>query len=500
MWVTVGSGEGKGLSIRVEGERFLIGTGEECQLMLGDPKVDPLHAYFQVLDDGHVELHDLGSRTGTFVNGDRIDGPRRIEGGEDVRVGDTLLMPTVQDPAEEIADRESPSTEPEPVVRVTTEGQTVEVVPTDGVADAEPDDATSVRVTTEGEAVEVIPARERRRLREMSTAGVVAAGAALSLAVAGVIVALSAGGGSQSAAGIVSAVKPATVFVHANLGKGESMGTGWVLDGKKGLIATDFHVIDGGNAFAVGKGDSEQPATLVGAAPCDDLAVLRVSDTKGLKTMPLGSQKGLNEGESVVAIGYPANASLRDNLTSTAGVVSVVRSSFRFPTPDSPQYSNMIQTDAALSPGNSGGPLVDDHKQLVGVNTAILTGIGGEPVQGQGYAIGVDRVKQLMPDLRRGRSHGWAGFAIAAPKKGELAGKHLPPGVFIGAALPGTPAYAAGLRQAPVLVTRINGLRLQPAIASYCDAVREVAPGQTAVMTLVEKAGAKPRQVSMTFR
>src|SRR5207248_8327799 len=137
----------------------------------------------------------------------------------------------------------------------------------------------------------------------------------------------------------------------------------------------------------VGSVDNEQAATVVGVAPCDDLAVLKITDTSGMKTMQLGSQKGLSEGDNVVALGYPANASLNDNLTSTAGVVSVVRSSFRFPTPDSPQYPNMIQTDAALSPGNSGGPLIDDHKKLVGMNTAILVGIGGEPVQGQGYAI-----------------------------------------------------------------------------------------------------------------
>src|SRR5207248_2870284 len=139
-------------------------------------------------------------------------------------------------------------------------------------------------------------------------------------------------------------------------------------------------------------------------------------------------------------------------------------------------------------------------KRLVGVNTAILTGIGGQPIQGQGYAIGVDRVKQLAPDLSRGRSHGWAGFGVAVPKKRELARWHAKGGLFIGGAVPGTPAYTAGLRQGPALVTQINGLPMDPSLTSYCDAVHDVGPGQNAVMTVVPKPRAKPRQLAITFR
>jgi S1-C subfamily serine protease len=468
MWVTVGSGEGKGLSVRVEGERFLIGSGAECQLMLGDPKVEPLHAYLETDGDGKVELHDLGSECGTFVGGERVDGSRTLHDGDEMKVGETVLIATLDEPPA------PPDGEPEEV-------------------------APAVRVTTEeGEEVEVVPASEHRRLRERSTAALVAGGVAVLLAIAGAIVALSSGGG-PSTAEIVNAARGRTVFVHARLGKGESTGSGWVLDASKGLIATDFHVINGGTSFAVGMGQEARPATIVGAAPCDDLTVLRVADRSGLKTMPLGSQKGLSEGNSVVAVGYPANASLQDNLTSTAGVVSVVRSSFRFPTPESPVYPNMIQTDAALSPGNSGGPLMDKHKKLVGANTAILAGIGGVPVQGQGYAIGVDRVKAVVPDLRQGRSHGWAGFGVQAPKKSELARAHSKNGVLIGNAVPGTAAYRAGLRAGPVLVTQINGLALTPTFAGYCDAVRDVGPGQTAVLTVVEKPGAKPKQLPLRF-
>src|SRR3954471_411477 len=132
MWVTIGSGEGKGLSVRVEGERFLVGSGSECQLMIGDPQVSPLHAYFEVEEGGRVVLHDLGSEGGTFVDGERIDGSRAIEGGEEIRIGDTVLTPSVADPAEEERERaEHAGEEPEnaPAVRGRPEGsQQVEVI------------------------------------------------------------------------------------------------------------------------------------------------------------------------------------------------------------------------------------------------------------------------------------------------------------------------------------------------------------------------------------
>src|SRR4051794_10036171 len=155
MWVTIGSGEGKGLSIRVEGERFLLGTGEECQLRIADGSVSPLHAYFEVEESGRVMLHDLGSESGTFVNGERIDGARAIEGGEEIRIGETLLTPTVADPAEEAASVPHEDPENAAAVRVRTEdGQTVEVLAGDGDEEHHP----AVRVATEGEAVEVVPA------------------------------------------------------------------------------------------------------------------------------------------------------------------------------------------------------------------------------------------------------------------------------------------------------------------------------------------------------
>src|SRR4051812_2080416 len=449
MWVTIGSGEGKGLSIKVEGERFLVGTGAECQLKLADPKAAPLHAYFEV-GEGGVVLHDLGSET--FVDGERLEGSRVIEGGEEIRIGDTLLVPSLDDPAE----IESPPEEPPAVVLTTQEGQKTEVV----------------------------PAGEHRRLRErIRLATALGAGAAL-LALVGLVVFLATrGDGKPSPEEIVADAKNRTVLIKAKIPGGESGGTGFVLDAGKGLVVTNFHVVNGGSTFQVGVDGNLRDARIAGAAPCDDLAVLAVSDKSGMEDFPLGSQEDLKQGEQVVAVGYPASASLDDELSSTAGVVSRVQGSFRAPSGDAPSYPNVVQTDAALNPGNSGGPLIDERKHLVGVNTATLTSVGGQPIQGQGYAIGVDRVKELIGDLRAGHSQGWAGFGLDFLKGGIVA---VPMG--------GGGSTISGL------VSEINGARVGGTYAGYCDAVRSIGSGQTAVVTVQRTPGATPRQLQVKFR
>jgi S1-C subfamily serine protease len=493
MWVTIGSGEGKGMSVRVEGERFVVGTGAECQLMVGDPAVSPLHAYFEVEQSGRVMLHDLGTESGTFVNGERLEKPRQIFGGEEIRVGDTLLTPAVEEPAKEAAHRAESAGEhpdPAPAVRVRTdEGQTIEVVPAHGDEEGH----AGVRVESEGEAVEVVPAGEHRRLRDRIRLAFVLAGGAALLALAGLIVFLATRGDeAPTAAEIVADAKPRTVLIRANLPGGQqSTGSGFVLDAGEGLAVTNYHVVNGGREFFVGVDGDIRDAKIVGASPCDDLAVLKAEDNSGMKTFEMGSQDRLDEGDAVVAVGYPANASLSDNLTSTAGVVSVVRNSFRAPPgADGPSFANVVQTDAALNPGNSGGPLIDEHKTVVGVNAATLDSAGGAPIQGQGYAIGIDRVKEVVKRLRTGKSAGWAGFGFAFPGKG---GKS--PGA-IAVPVPGSDAAKQGLTG--TLVTEINGTKLSE-FADYCDAVASVGTGQTAVLTVVAKPGAKPQQVQLKF-
>ena len=487
MWLSITSGEGKGLAVRVEGDRFLVGSGRESRLIVHDDDVDPIHAMFAIDESGDVEVQDLRTKTGTHVNGERIQGVTAIKDGDEIKIGSTVLTATTTDPSD--SDQVD-----EPAVEV--------AIPTEPQAPA-PDEETVALVTApEGSHVEVVPERERRRLRErvrLATLLGVGAGALAVIALIGVL-ALSGGDDTPSTEEIVEDVTPSTVLVRVSGIQGSGAGSGWVLDADKGLIVTNFHVVNGGTGFTVASKTTAGDAKVVGAAPCEDLAVLKVEDTDGLKTLKMGSQDKLKQGAGVVAIGYPANASNEDKLTSTAGVVSVVESSFRFDAPDSPAYPNVVQTDAALNPGNSGGPLVDEQKQLVGVNTAILTSAQGSPVGGQGYAIGVDRVKSVVEELREGRSRAWAGFGFVFATDSQAKKEELPTdGVIISPALPGTGAESADIPQGGALLLAIGGEKLEGTLADYCKKASQIEPGQTVPVTLLDGPGKKPRTVEIKF-
>jgi len=347
-----------------------------------------------------------------------------------------------------------------------------------------------------------VPARERRRLLRLTREAVAVAIAAIVVAAAVLAVVLAGGGGGggespRSVATLVRAAKPETVLIKVRAGNQGQGGSGWVLDAARGLVVTNFHVVNGAESFVVGVGDQPRAASLVAAAPCDDLALLRVGDPSGLRTFPLGSESGVSQGDPVLALGYPANASLEDKLTSTTGNVSVAHTALHVPSPQAAPLDDVIQTDAALSPGNSGGPLIDRRGRLIGVNTAILTSLGRAPVQGQGYAIGVDRVKQVATELRNGRSEGWAGFGIVFPPPSFFVRHGVPPGVVATTPVPGTSASRENFDG--VLITRIDGAPLEPTMRSYCDAVRTVQSGQAAVMSVVERAGSPARLVTVKF-
>jgi putative serine protease PepD len=223
----------------------------------------------------------------------------------------------------------------------------------------------------------------------------------------------------------------------------------------------------------------------VGNAPCDDLAVLKVTPADGLKTMPLDSQSNVKEGDDVVALGFPQSASADAKLTATTGVVSVAKTQYNEPVPDIPLYANVIQIDAALNPGNSGGPLIkSSSKRLIGVNSAVRTqNQQGRAIQGQNYAIGVDRVKAVVDYLRTGKSIGWVGFNLSYPSTEELGS--LPPGVKTSSGVAGTPA-ANAVNGKTLLIVGVNGKRVTNSLASYCAAAGSLQSGQQATFTVMD--------------
>jgi S1-C subfamily serine protease len=293
---------------------------------------------------------------------------------------------------------------------------------------------------------------------------------------------------------VVEGARRGAVLVKAGRGRGQATGAGVVVDARGGLVLTNFHVVGVGGDIEVGSPDDLEGADLKAAAPCEDLALLEVEDADGFEEIPLGSQAELRQGDPVVALGYPPNAGGTERLTATAGVVASVRGRFNLQVADAPRFPNVVQTDAALSPGNSGGPLVGADGRLVGINTVLITPrVGGD----QGYALGVDRVKEVLGDLGEGRSRGWLGAGMLFPTSAELRARRLPPGVVVTDAVDGTAADDAGLED--VLITEIDGRRVGNGLRGYCDAVEGIESGDSRQLTVLTARGGRPERVTVEF-
>jgi S1-C subfamily serine protease len=292
---------------------------------------------------------------------------------------------------------------------------------------------------------------------------------------------------------IVKTASPSTVRVLAREGSSEGSGTGWVLDAKEGLIVTNFHVVNAGNEVSVAVDGAEREGKLIGAAPCDDLAVVQLEERDGLETLAIAEPDTIDQGEQVIAVGFAAGAGDEDKLTSTTGVVSVASQPLKSPSPDTPDFPDMIQTDAAINPGNSGGPLLDAENRLVGVNTAVLLERGGVPLQNIGYAIGVQRVQEVVGDLRRRRSESWLGTGLSVLPEEERRRNNLPRGVVAISAYEGTPAAKAGLTGRQVIVTSVDGERLLGTMADYCRKTDGKRSGDRVQLEVVDREGKRRR-------
>jgi S1-C subfamily serine protease len=192
---------------------------------------------------------------------------------------------------------------------------------------------------------------------------------------------------------VLAKVAPSVVSIEVQTRAGAAAGTGFLIS-DDGFIVTNAHVIEGSTGLEVKLGDgSTRPATLVGAFPANDVALIRVKDTTGLVPAVLGSSAALEVGDPVVAIGNALN--LGDAPTVTTGIVSAKNRSLDAGTETS--LKNLLQTDAAINHGNSGGPLVNAAGEVVGINSAGIPG-----AQNLGFAIEIDAVKPLIEQLRNG--------------------------------------------------------------------------------------------------
>ena len=201
----------------------------------------------------------------------------------------------------------------------------------------------------------------------------------------------------STAKDVYEGAQDSVAFISSTTAEGQATGSGFVVD-ESGLIVTNEHVFDGARQVTVkiGTDGKEIPAEIVGADASHDLALLKV-DADGLKALPLGDSSKVEVGDNTYAIGNPYGL----DHTLTTGVVSALNRTLQ--APDGSELGGAIQTDAALNPGNSGGPLLDEDGQVIGVNAQIATGgtQGGGNV-GIGFAIPTSTVKQFISQAKDG--------------------------------------------------------------------------------------------------
>ncbi|HEX6533570.1 MAG TPA: trypsin-like peptidase domain-containing protein [Gemmatimonadaceae bacterium] len=214
-----------------------------------------------------------------------------------------------------------------------------------------------------------------------------------------------------------------------------------------GFCLTNSHVVRGASAVSAMLPDGTvHAAEVVGTDPDTDLAVLRLG-AMGLPIAELGDSAALRPGQLVIAIGNP----LGFQATVTAGVVSALGRSMR--AQSGRLIEEVIQTDAALNPGNSGGPLVDSRGHVVGINTAVIAG-----AQGISFAVPVNTARFVIPRLiRDGRvRRSWIGIAgqsiRLSRRRVQLSHLHAEGAVLITEVVPGGPADRAGLRPRDIIL------------------------------------------------
>src|SRR4051812_9449477 len=225
----------------------------------------------------------------------------------------------------------------------------------------------------------------------------------------------------------------------------QSLGSGFIVD-RNGIVVTNAHVVEGASRVTVTLLDGrELEADLLGSDRDADIAVLKVKATN-LPALPLGRSSDLMIGETVIAIGNPFGLSN----TVTTGVLSAVGRTV--PSERGERlFTDFLQTDASINPGNSGGPLVNVGGDVIGINSAIISG-----ATGIGFAIPADRVRRVVDDLLRfGELQPlWSGARLLTldPELARRSGIAVKRGALVFKVYPDSPATAAGLKEKDVIL------------------------------------------------
>jgi S1-C subfamily serine protease len=281
---------------------------------------------------------------------------------------------------------------------------------------------------------------------------------------------------------VARAVSPAVVSVVRDEGSGSG-----ILIRRDGVILTNAHVVGNARTVRIGLADGRMlQGEVLGGDPSVDVAVVRV-DADNLPVAPLGDADHLEVGQAAIAIGNPLGL----ERTVTSGVVSAVNRN-----PGGVALDGLIQTDAAISPGNSGGPLLDSQGRVIGINSVVIRAPGSE---GLGFAIPIglasDVAEQVLRTGHVTRAYLGVAYRDIDPQLARQFGLPVEEGVIVAAVEPNTPAARAGVRPGDI-VTALDGGKITQG-GDLRRTLRAHRPGDTVTLRLLRETGQAEARVRL---